>query len=576
MPSSGAAGKAMSVEGQHLTGGGWTLSVGAASRTVGGTEGQDFHAVYRGEAFGNPRRGLLVAVSRAASDDRAGREAAQIAVHGFAEGYFGATPTLGVGRAAGHALTSTNSWLFSQSRADPQRAGMAASLAAILFASRQIGIIHLGSCRIYRKRQGRLVALTSEHLRPVTGGASVLTRSVGADRDVHADFIDDSPELFDRLVVISQGVHGRLPAPLLAELLTVELSPDQLARRAVEAALAGQENGQATAVVIDILGLPEPKFDDVATAFTALPVRPPPREGDNWDGFIVGRTIYRSRYTLLKRARDSTDNAEVVLKLPLPAMLQDQVFRAGFLREAWIGSSVRSRWVARYIDLPAERRSSLYLVMAYYRGPTLEQRLLARTPVSFAEGIGIALKLCQAVEDLAALQVIHRDIKPENVLVLKNGDIRLLDLGLAYLPGLDDDHEDGLGGTTRYMAPELFKGVAANPRSEVFSLGVTIYRMFSGGEFPFGQHEPYPLARRRPDLPDWLGRALAGAIEMNPDRRTPDASALAAALDHGLLHGAFHAARRLPRISPLRFWQILTCVFAAGFFTLLLLRGHGR
>lgn len=562
----------MSVEGQHLTAAGWTLSVGAASRTAG-TDGPDFHAVYRGEAFGNPRRGLLVAVSRAASDDRAGREAAQIAVHSFAEGFFGAAPTLGVGRAASHALTSTNSWLFSQSRADPERTGMAASLAAIAFASRQIGIIHLGSCRIYRKRQGRLVALTSEHLRPVVGGPAVLTRSVGGDRDVHADFIDETPELFDRLVIVSQGVHDRLPAALLTELLTLELSPDQLAGHAVEAALAEREPGHATAVVIDLLGIPEPRFDDVAAAFSALPVRPPPREGDNWDGYIVGRTLYRSRYTLLKRATDSVDRSEVVLKLPLPAMLQDQVFRAGFLREAWIGTTVRSRLIARYIDPPPERRSSLYLVIAYYRGTTLEQRLAARPPIAFAEGIGIALKLCQAVDDLAALQVIHRDIKPENVLVLTNGDIRLLDLGMAYLPGIDDDHDDALGGTTRYMAPELFKGIVANARSEVFSLGVTIYRMFSGGEFPYGQREAYPLARLRPDLPEWLGRALGPAIEMNPDRRYPDARALAAALDHGLLHGDFHAGRRLARMSAIRIWQVLTCVFAAGFFALLL-RGH--
>ena len=70
-----------------------------------------------------------------------------------------------------------------------------------------------------------------------------------------------------------------------------------------------------------------------------------------------------------------------------------------------------------------------------------------------------------------------------------DGDLRLLDLGLAFLPGIDSAESDQLGGTTRYMAPELFKGAPAGPRSEVFSLGVTLYRLFSGGDFPFGRRE---------------------------------------------------------------------------------------
>ena len=561
----------MSVEGQHLFAAGWTLSVGTASTTAPGSPSLDFHAVYRGEAFDTPHRGLLAAVARAAGDNRgASLEAAQIAVQSFAEGFFGAGPTLGVRKAAGLALGSVNSWLFSQSRVDPERTGMAASLAAIAFSSKHVAIIHVGGCRVYRKRRGQLVALTVEHLRPVAGGPPVLTRSVGADREVHADVLDESPEPFDRLFIVSQGLHDQIPPAALVELLAAELTPDQLARRAVDAAVAGQASGQATALVIDVLGLPEPKFDDMARDFADLPLRPPPREGDNWDGYIVGRTLYRSRYTVLKLAEDSTDHSEVVLKLPLPAMLQDQVFRAGFLREAWIGTTVRSPWVARHIELPPGRRSSLYLVMPFYRGSTLEQRLSAPPPVSIAEGLGIALKLCRAVADLGTLQVIHRDLKPENVLLSPSGDVRLLDLGLAYLPGLDDDHQDGLGGTTRYMAPELFKGISPGPRSEVFSLGVTIYRMFSGGKFPFGQRERYPLARLRPDLPAWLGCCLAQAIETDPERRLADARALATALEQGLLHGKSEVRRPGPRISPLRLWQFFALAFATGFFGLLL------
>jgi hypothetical protein len=544
---------------------GWSLTVGLAAADTS-PESAEFHAIYQGKSFGAPRRGALAVVSHGAGMGRTAMEAAQIAAQSFAEGYFGAPATLGAGPAAGRSLSSVNAWLFSQSRRDTERVGMAASLSAVIFgASKKIGVIHVGDCRVFRLRRSVLEALTNDHLRPV-GGDAVLTRALGADNSVQADFMDLDAEISDRFIVISPGFAAHLPPARLNRLLSLDLDAESLARRAVaEAGVA------ATAVVIDIVAVPDPQFDDVAADYAELPLLPPPQEDDTRDGFNIGRTLYRSSYTLLKLARDITDNnRQVVLKFPLPAMAQDQVFRAGFLREAWIGATVRSRWTVGYIDLPPERRRSLYLVMPYYPGQTLEQRLLAQPPVGFAEGVGVGLKLCQAVEDLLRLQVVHRDIKPENVILLSDGDLRLLDLGLAFLPGVDSAEGDQLGGTTRYMAPELFKGVIAGPRSEVFSLGVTLYRLFSGGDFPFGRREAWPLARSRPDIPQWFGRALAQAIDTDPERRFSGPAAFRDALEQGLLHGAAPAPLRVRRPGSLLLWQFLTAIFAIAFLTLLL------
>jgi serine/threonine protein kinase len=154
----------------------------------------------------------------------------------------------------------------------------------------------------------------------------------------------------------------------------------------------------------------------------------------------------------------------------------------------------------------------------------------------------------------------------------------LLDLGLAYLPGIDEPDEDRLGGTTRYMAPELFRGMPADQRSEVFSLGVTVYRMFTGA-FPFGQREAVPLARLRPDLPVWLGHCLRRAIEMDRDKRFKDAAEFAGALQAGLAEPDAAPSRGkswAPRVTALRLWQGLALLFAAGFFVLLALLLAGR
>jgi serine/threonine protein kinase len=302
-----------------------------------------------------------------------------------------------------------------------------------------------------------------------------------------------------------------------------------------------------------------------------LPLRPAPRKGDVWDGFLIDRTIYHGRYTVLKLARDTIENRDVVLKIPLPSMLQDEVFSAGFMREAWIGSTVRGGNVARYIDLPPERRSSLYLVMPYYRGETLEQRLNRPPLMPLPDGVGIALKLCEAVQDLAAIQIVHRDLKPENVMLLEKNEVKLLDLGLAYLPGIDLRDAVKPGGTLRYMAPELLKGVQANARSEVYALAITIYRMFAGGAFPFGQREGTPLRRLRPDLPGWVGRIIQRALLDDPMERFADAGEMAKAFHEGLVSGMADEAReRRLSLTKLQIWQAVAGVFAAGFFVLLL------
>jgi serine/threonine protein kinase len=243
------------------------------------------------------------------------------------------------------------------------------------------------------------------------------------------------------------------------------------------------------------------------------------------------------------------------------------------MREAWIGTTIRGQNIARYIDLPDDRRSSLYLVMPLYKGETLEARLHRAPPVSLPDGIGVALKLCEAVQDLAAIQVIHRDIKPENIMLLDNNGVKLIDLGLAYLPGIDLQDAVRPGGTMRYMAPELFKGVQANDRSEVFALAVTIYRMFSAGPFPFGQHEGVPLKRVRPDLPQWLGVILGRALREDPAARFADAGALAAALQEGLVSGNADAPPRefsFLGFSALACWRAAAIGFGLGFLALLL------
>nr|WP_295740208.1 bifunctional protein-serine/threonine kinase/phosphatase [uncultured Acidocella sp.] len=543
---------------------GWSLETEfAASLQGAGASSRNFYALYEGEAFGVPGRGALAVIARAHADKRAkpsgGRDAVQTAVASFAEGYFGAKRTFSPRKAASGALAAVNRWLAGQLQGESGLTPV--SLSALLLQDARIFVAQLGACQIYRLRGQVLSPLLHPHIRPPEAAPFMPTRALGLEPELALDLAEEEAQPGDAYLLIAglaalEGVYAAL-APLAQHL------PTALAEAAL-AALAHLPAPDKAVMALRVHAVPAAGQDEAARAALAqLPIRPAPRQGDNWDGFAIGETLFRGRYTMLAAARDTLNGQDVALKLPLPSMLQDEVFAAGFMREAWIGTAVRSPSVVQYIDIPASRRSALYLVMPLYHGETLEKRLHRAPLMSLPEGMGIAFRLCEAVQDLAAIDVVHRDIKPENVMLLETGEVKLLDLGLAYLPGIDAANAARPGGTIRYMAPELLKGTQANPRTELYALAVTLYRMFAGGAFPYGQHEKRPLRRLRPDLPSWLGEALAQGLAARPEDRLADAGALAQLLQLGLAEGRDEPPRlRRFAFSALRLWQGLTLFFA--------------
>lgn len=254
----------------------------------------------------------------------------------------------------------------------------------------------------------------------------------------------------------------------------------------------------------------------------------------------------------------------MALKFPHPRLQGEDIYRSAFLREASVAAQVRSPYVAEVIELAPDRQTRLYSVMPFYVGETLEKRL-RRSPVSLAEGIAIASQLGRAVDALHRRRIVHRDIKPDNVLLL-GGGLRLLDLGVARLPGLEIAPDEDIPGTPSYLAPELFEGNAGDERTDVYALGVTLYRMFSG-HYPYGETEAFvrprfgrrqPLAYYRPELPAWLDAVLARATAVQPTDRYAHVADLIADLEHGLSGAAGTAPQRrepLYERNPLRFWQ---------------------
>jgi eukaryotic-like serine/threonine-protein kinase len=160
-----------------------------------------------------------------------------------------------------------------------------------------------------------------------------------------------------------------------------------------------------------------------------------------------------------------------------------------------------------------------YLVMELLEGATLAARL-AQGPLGVREALRVALQVAEGLAHAHASGVVHRDLTPGNVFLCRDGRVKLLDLGMAHAFGrrrLD-------GGTPEYMAPEQRRGAPEDERTDVFALGVVLYRMLAG-ELP-GAGAP---ALEVPEAP-LLGSLVARMLAPDPVRRPRDASEVRAAL----------------------------------------------
>jgi serine/threonine protein phosphatase PrpC len=561
---------------------GLQAGIGQATHKGARADNQDFSACYVGTPRNQLTIGLLAALSDGMGGAQGGRVAAELAVRGFIEGCLGQQMTVGPSRIGARAADAVNRWIHTLGRSDPSLNGMACTLSALLLCGRSTHLVHVGDSRIYRLRDSELSLLTTDHTLGAPGTTHALTRAVGAQDSLRVDHFKETAHLHDRYLLCSDGIHGALSHKQIHAVLARRAAPGETARELVEQAAASTDADNSTAVVLDILALPETQFADMELAIADQPLRGAPSAGTVIDDYELREMLADGQYMRVFRARDLLADRDVVLKFPKPRPGLDPLLRAALLREMWIASHVRSPFVTEALEPPTERRTCLYGVLPYYAGETLETRLVRRPQITLAAGLDIALKLTKAVAALHRAGIIHRDIKPENIMLEPGGGLKLIDLGVARLRQFDEGETLEVPGTRSYMAPELFGGTAADESTDIFALGVTLYRMFSGGAYPFGEVEAFsnprfgkatPLAKPRPDLPAWLDRVIARAIAVNPADRLGDAIEFGFELEHGSLRANPHAIESLSLYdrNPLRFWQLLCLLL---FVALLIALAH--
>jgi serine/threonine protein phosphatase PrpC len=499
-----------------------------------------------------------------------GRLAAETVARGFLDGYLNQSLTLGVDRAAARSLAAMNRWVHGQGRQDQKLRDMATTFSALILRGRVAHVVHVGDTRIYRLRDGRLQCLTHDHTHSHPDMQHVLFRAVGLEETVRADYEGHDLKAHDRYLLCCDGVHASLNAARLKSSLAERAAPEAAARRIVDEALAAGSQDNVTALVLDVLAVPPAEQIELEALAADMPILELPKVGDTVDDFRLLEMVSDGRYSRLFRAEDMREARELILKFPHPRVAAEANYRRAFVREAWVASQVRSPYVGEVIELPPGRQTRLYSAMPFYPGETLAQRLLRQPPVTLDEGASISTQLAKAVYALNRRHIIHRDVKPENVMLAPDGGLRLLDLGVARLPGLEiGATSEEIPGTPSYMAPELFNGEVGDERSDLYALGVTLYCLWSSGHYPFGEVEAFSrprfnkrvsLSRYRPDLPAWLDAMLARATAVEPTERYGDAMELAFEFEHNLVRAPRVLTRRLSLYErdPLRFWQVVS------------------
>ncbi len=151
-----------------------------------------------------------------------------------------------------------------------------------------------------------------------------------------------------------------------------------------------------------------------------------------------------------------------------------------FLREARAASALDHPNIGTIHGIEETAEGQLFIVMAFYEGETLAQRL-KRGPLTPFVASNFVRQIAQALAEAHSKGVIHRDVKPANIMITRQGGVKLLDFGLANIAGAETLTADGTAlGTPAYMSPEQALGVSLDHRSDLWSLGIVLYEMLSG------------------------------------------------------------------------------------------------
>lgn len=527
----------------------FNISLGYQSLKGQRARNEDFAGALVPKAFELDSKGIAAAVADGVSAGNGGRDAAQTTVHAVLEDYFCTPDTWETSVALDRILIAQNAWLYAQNRRRTD-IHMATTLTAIVLRGHHYTVAHVGDTRAYLLREGALQQITTDHTYDHPDMTSALTRAVGVDERIYADYHQGELQQGDVFILLSDGISKVLKTKVMRQILSEAYvageNPQTISEQLCHAALHNGSQDNVTALVIRVEDLPEQSLRDKLLRADALSVPRKLKLGEVLDDFAVTRLVADNGVNLVYQVRDQQSQQLYALKTLHPSRASDADERATLAHEAWLAQRLEGPHFVAAPKMKAGRQSQLYILYAWHSGHTLEQLLAQHVAqgqeFSVPEVLGLARELATIVAMLHRRRVIHRDIKPSNLHRGEDGVLRLLDLGSA-LSGKEPASIRQLhAGTPSYINPEQWDGEHADSQSDIYAACVTLYQLLTK-QLPYGEVEPYQLARYkrdpsppskyRPDCPIWLQNLLLKGVARDKKQRFETAEELLLALERG-------------------------------------------
>lgn len=254
--------------------------------------------------------------------------------------------------------------------------------------------------------------------------------------------------------------------------------------------------------------------------------------------YVVQEEIAKGGMGVIYKALDRTLNRLVALKVIHEHFSGDPSFTERFIREARAMARLHHENIVTIFSVE-EDRGTHFIVMEYFPGMDLRDKIKARNSLSVRESVEIALQVANALAFAHSQSIVHRDIKPANILVDTRGRVKLTDFGIAA--ALDEASITSTGqiiGTPEYMSPEQAGGMAVDGRTDLYSLGIVLHEMIVG-QTPFRSMPKTSILTKlldpkyeipltfSPEVPSALQAIVEDLVRRDPEYRTPRAAILA-------------------------------------------------
>ena len=270
---------------------------------------------------------------------------------------------------------------------------------------------------------------------------------------------------------------------------------------------------------------------------------------------MIGR-VFNGRYRIAERigiggmaevykAQDQVLGRTVAVKVMLPQYAADPEFTARFKQEAAAAANLQSPYIVNVYDW-GQDDGTYYIVMEYVRGTDLKSAIQQRGAINQRKVAEIGSQVCQALSVAHGQDIVHRDVKPQNIMVQPDGNVKVMDFGIARAKNSVKTQTSSVLGTAHYISPEQAQGKELTGTSDIYSLGCVLYEA-STGQLPFDgpdavsvamrqvNEEPVPPTQIKPDLSPDLEAIILKAMAKNPYERFQTAREMKAALDDFLM-----------------------------------------